>query len=483
MLKRALLPAALLLALPGSAGAATVTRVDAATVRYDATAGIRDLVTFSLIDGGARIQIATANVGDTIASVGCEAPVAGVVRCARAGVGRIVVALGDGQDVTTVAPGFPIPFTVTGGTGSDVVDGSTTGDTLRGEADGDFFNGRGGPDDIGGGPGFDGVRFTGLGPVTVSLDDVANDGQAGGTEGANVRADVEDVSGSSGPDVITGSAGANELRGGDGDDRITGGGGADFFDLGGGADTAFARDGIGERIVCGDGADTVSGDDTDALGGCETASLSGELVRDLDRDGVAKPGDCNDGNAAIRPGAPDAPDDGVDQDCDGADATDRDRDGDGVPRPFDCDDADPKAAPGKRERFGNRRDEDCSGRADPLQTITTQVRARFLGGSSSARISRLQVVRPQRGTKIQVRCSGPGCAFARKAIRVRRGGQVVNLRERLGLRRIARQRLEVRLLRADSIGRVVRFTGRGGALPTTRILCLVPGRARPGSCR
>ena len=81
-----------------------------------------------------------------------------------------------------------------------------------------------------------------------------------------------------------------------------------------------------------------------------------------------------------------------------------------------------------------------------------------------------------------VHCTGPGCAFARKAIRVRRGGQVVNLRKRLGLRRIARQRLEVRLLRADSIGRVVRFTGRGGALPATRILCLVPARARPGAC-
>jgi hypothetical protein len=41
---------------------------------------------------------------------------------------------------------------------------------------------------------------------------------------------------------------------------------------------------------------------------------------DGDGDGVTRPLDCNDGDAAIRPGVTDTPGDAVDQDCDGADA-------------------------------------------------------------------------------------------------------------------------------------------------------------------
>ena len=41
---------------------------------------------------------------------------------------------------------------------------------------------------------------------------------------------------------------------------------------------------------------------------------------DVDGDGVQIPTDCDDGNPAIRPGAADAPGDGIDQDCSGADA-------------------------------------------------------------------------------------------------------------------------------------------------------------------
>jgi hypothetical protein len=43
-------------------------------------------------------------------------------------------------------------------------------------------------------------------------------------------------------------------------------------------------------------------------------------IVDGDADGVSPPLDCNDGNAAIRPGAPDKPGDKIDQDCNGADA-------------------------------------------------------------------------------------------------------------------------------------------------------------------
>ena len=67
---------------------------------------------------------------------------------------------------------------------------------------------------------------------------------------------------------------------------------------------------------------------------------------DSDGDGFFANADCNDGNAAISPGRGDAPDNGIDDDCSGADAVNLDRDGDGFPRPLDCDDANAAINPG-----------------------------------------------------------------------------------------------------------------------------------------
>lgn len=99
---------------------------------------------------------------------------------------------------------------------------------------------------------------------------------------------------------------------------------------------------------------------------------------DADGDGyasVASGGqDCNDGSAAIHPGATDVCNDNIDQDCSGSDQACNepvptgciDYDRDGFNRaggtncgPVDCDDATPYINPGMTEVCGNLADENC----------------------------------------------------------------------------------------------------------------------------
>jgi Ca2+-binding RTX toxin-like protein len=170
-----------------------------------------------------------------------------------------------------------IPAMLDGGADDDYVVGGNGSDTLNGGGGDDYLEGEKGADDIHGDGGFDSVYYSSSGPtpagvpVSVTLDDAANDGRQG-EESDNVHSDVEDVSvNGTGAAVITGTAGTNSLSGGDGNDTIDGGAANDFLYGYGGDDNIQARDGFADRVSCGAGNDTATVDTLDVVSDtCET---------------------------------------------------------------------------------------------------------------------------------------------------------------------------------------------------------------------
>ena len=276
---------------------------------------------------------------------------------------------------------------------------------------------------------------------------------------------------------------ANALIGGGGADRLNGGGGFDSYDAGPGADTVEARDGLAEEVNCGDDADGGPVDAIDVLSSCEATVPSTALQPDADGDGLDDPADCDDGNAAIRPGAVDVPDNGVDEDCNGADAVDLDRDGDGIPRPLDCDDANAAIKPGARDKRGNKVDEDCKGGPAPYLRVKATVVNRWAVFPDFTRVLQLRVSGTGAKPKVVVLCKGGGCPFAKKSFKVRKPSKPLKLEGAFKGRSLQPgARVEVRVQRSQMIAKVVRYTIRDGKGPKSRTLCLAPGKKKPKAC-
>jgi Ca2+-binding RTX toxin-like protein len=133
-----------------------------------------------------------------------------------------------------------------GGPGADKHYGGANNDKFYGGADGDTFSGHNGTDEV---TYNDSVHQAG---VTADLDGgLQDDGLPG--EQDTIAADIENLTGSSGPDTLTGGTGANVLKGLGGDDTLT------------------SRDPDADTDDCGAGAaDTAIVDDADATVSCET---------------------------------------------------------------------------------------------------------------------------------------------------------------------------------------------------------------------
>ena len=364
------------------------------------------------------------------------------------------------------------PNALLGGPGNDIIDAAGGNDLLEGGA---------GADDLIGGVGTDRASYPEPAAQRITLDGVRDDGAAGELD--NVRADVEDVAAGPGDDELIGSAADNSLDGGPGHDRMTGGAGVDAFSGGPGADALFARDGLPERVDCGTEADAGEADTNDELVGCEGLALSSDLIPDADGDGAPKGADCDDGNAAIRPGVIDVLDNGIDEDCAGGDAVNLDRDADGFLRPTDCDDANPGINPGARDVPGNRVDEDCSGGPAPFPLLGSFPSATFEFPRAFSRVLAVTVRQVRKGSTLRIACKGRGCPFKSRTRKLKRDAVKLAIERPLGRAKLRPgARLELRVTKPGTVGAVARFTVRSGAIPARRDLCLPPGAKRPVRC-
>lgn len=138
---------------------------------------------------------------------------------------------------------------ITGGAGADWLQGGTGTDSLIGGSGDDVFDegiSSNGGDVLVGGAGYDLVSYAGRdNAVNVSLDDVANDGEASETD--NVGS-FESIVGGLGADTLTGGAASERIEGGLGNDTISGGGGDDM--LVGNEGTDVISGGSGDADIC-----------------------------------------------------------------------------------------------------------------------------------------------------------------------------------------------------------------------------------------
>jgi hypothetical protein len=158
---------------------------------------------------------------------------------------------------------------------------------------------------------------------------------------------------------------------------------------------------------------------------------------DADRDGTPASADCDDTNSKMYPGAPEVPNDDIDQDCNGTDAAGR---------------------------------------------LTAVVGFASRSTRKSTKLTNLRVTDAPPGANVDVTCTGKrkGCPKPKRF--------TTNAKGSVSLTKLFRKRLRpgavvtVAVTAPNTVGRVRQLTIRRNAAPRSKTLCLVPGASKPTAC-
>jgi hypothetical protein len=161
---------------------------------------------------------------------------------------------------------------------------------------------------------------------------------------------------------------------------------------------------------------------------------------DADKDGFFAGQDCNDNNAAIRPGA--------------------------------------------QEVKGNFLDENCDGVAEPFPTLTSGVASKWGVKGTAFTLTSLQVTQQfPKGWKAKILCTGSKCPFKSKTLKagkVSKGASTVITSLSKKQRKFrAGQTVEVWVSAPSFNTKVARLLLKKGKIPTTQPFCVLPGETKP----
>ncbi|KAA1416850.1 calcium-binding protein [Nocardioides humilatus] len=176
------------------------------------------------------------NAGWTSAPAGCVFLYGGTTYLDCAGVVKIVVHGGSGDDYASAADGIVVPLEVHAGDGDDDINGGGGNDKIYGDGGRDYVSGDSGVDRVEGGAGDD-YQVRGDGGNDTLLGDAGNDRVMGGDGN-------DTVSGGIGNDEVYGDSGSSSYSLTDGNDIVNGDAGNDTLWAQGGRDVVNGGDGV-----------------------------------------------------------------------------------------------------------------------------------------------------------------------------------------------------------------------------------------------